>query len=80
MAALITGQVDAAVAAQRPSLDPVLVDVPDLRPHPRRPMGTTRRQGWGGYWAWDPVENAGLLPWFTVTAFLHSIMIQSAAA
>ncbi|MBK8239268.1 MAG: cytochrome c biogenesis protein CcsA [Deltaproteobacteria bacterium] len=32
--------------------------------------------GWGGYWAWDPVENAGLLPWFTCTAFLHSIMVQ----
>jgi cytochrome c-type biogenesis protein CcmF len=32
--------------------------------------------GWGGYWGWDPVENAGLLPWFTATAFLHSIMIQ----
>ena len=32
--------------------------------------------GWGGYWAWDPVENASLLPWLTNTAFLHSIMIQ----
>jgi cytochrome c-type biogenesis protein CcmF len=32
--------------------------------------------GWGGYWAWDPVENAGLFPWFTATAFLHSVMIQ----
>ena len=32
--------------------------------------------GWGGYWAWDPVENAGLIPWFTATAFLHSMMIQ----
>jgi cytochrome c-type biogenesis protein CcmF len=32
--------------------------------------------GWGGYWAWDPVENAGLLPWFTATAFLHAVMIQ----
>jgi cytochrome c-type biogenesis protein CcmF len=32
--------------------------------------------GWGGYWAWDPVENAGLLPWLTATAFLHSAMIQ----
>ncbi len=32
--------------------------------------------GWGGYWAWDPVENAGLLPWFTASAFLHSVMIQ----
>ena len=32
--------------------------------------------GWGGYWGWDPVENAGMLPWFTATAFLHSAMVQ----
>jgi cytochrome c-type biogenesis protein CcmF len=32
--------------------------------------------GWGGFWGWDPVENAGFLPWLTATAFLHSIMIQ----
>ncbi len=32
--------------------------------------------GWGGYWAWDPVENASLLPWLTGTAFVHSIMVQ----
>jgi cytochrome c-type biogenesis protein CcmF len=32
--------------------------------------------GWGGYWAWDPVENASLMPCLTATAFLHSIMIQ----
>jgi len=32
--------------------------------------------GWGGYWAWDPVENASLLPWLSGTAFLHSVMIQ----
>ena len=32
--------------------------------------------GWGGYWAWDPVENAALMPWLLATAFLHSIMIQ----
>jgi cytochrome c-type biogenesis protein CcmF len=32
--------------------------------------------GWGGFWMWDPVENAGLIPWFTATAFLHSIVIQ----
>jgi len=31
---------------------------------------------WGGYWAWDPVENAAVLPWFTATAFLHSVMVQ----
>ncbi|HEV8120043.1 MAG TPA: heme lyase CcmF/NrfE family subunit [Candidatus Polarisedimenticolia bacterium] len=32
--------------------------------------------GWGGYWAWDPVENASLIPWLTATAFLHSVMIE----
>src|SRR5258708_13014167 len=32
--------------------------------------------GWGGYWAWDPVENASVMPWFTGTAFLHSVMMQ----
>jgi cytochrome c-type biogenesis protein CcmF len=32
--------------------------------------------GWGGYWAWDPVENASLLPWLTGTAFLHTIIVQ----
>ena len=32
--------------------------------------------GWGGYWAWDPVENASIMPWFTATAFLHSIIVQ----
>lgn len=32
--------------------------------------------GWGGYWAWDPVENASLMPWLVLTAFLHSIMLQ----
>src|SRR5207244_3221826 len=32
--------------------------------------------GWGGYWNWDPVENAGLLPWFTATGVLHWVMVQ----
>jgi cytochrome c-type biogenesis protein CcmF len=32
--------------------------------------------GWGGYWGWDPVENASLMPWITATAFLHSVMMQ----
>lgn len=32
--------------------------------------------GWGGYWAWDPVENASLLPWLTGTAYIHSVMVQ----
>ena len=32
--------------------------------------------GWGGYWAWDPVENSSLMPWLTLTAFIHSSMIQ----
>ncbi|XPV75405.1 MAG: heme lyase CcmF/NrfE family subunit [Desulfovibrio sp.] len=33
--------------------------------------------GWGGYWAWDPVENASLIPWFSATAFFHTAVIQS---
>lgn len=33
--------------------------------------------GWGGYWAWDPVENASLIPWFSATAFLHTAIIES---
>jgi len=32
--------------------------------------------GWGGYWAWDPIENASFIPWLTGTAYLHSVMIQ----
>ena len=36
--------------------------------------------GWGGYWAWDPVENASLLPWLTGTAYLHSVVIQERRA
>jgi cytochrome c-type biogenesis protein CcmF len=32
--------------------------------------------GWGGYWAWDPVENASLLPWLTATAYLHTAAVQ----
>jgi len=36
--------------------------------------------GWGGYWAWDPVENASFLPWITGTAFIHSVMVQERRA
>jgi len=36
--------------------------------------------GWGGYWAWDPVENASFIPWLTATAFLHSVMVQERRA
>ncbi|MGQ0825323.1 MAG: heme lyase CcmF/NrfE family subunit [Actinomycetota bacterium] len=36
--------------------------------------------GWGGYWGWDPVENASLLPWLTGTAFIHSVMVQERRA
>ena len=32
--------------------------------------------GWGGFWAWDPVENAALIPWLVGTAFLHSVIVQ----
>src|SRR5215471_9115332 len=37
---------------------------------------TATTLGWGGYWVWDPVENASLLPWLSGTAFLHSVMMQ----
>ena len=36
--------------------------------------------GWGGYWGWDPVENAAFLPWLVGTAFIHSVMIQEKLA
>src|SRR5215203_1591070 len=36
--------------------------------------------GWGGYWAWDPVENASFLPWLTATAYLHSVIVQERRA
>jgi cytochrome c-type biogenesis protein CcmF len=36
--------------------------------------------GWGGYWAWDPVENASLMPWLTATAFIHSVIVQERRA
>ncbi len=36
--------------------------------------------GWGGYWAWDPVENSSILPWFTATALVHSVMVQERRA
>ncbi len=36
--------------------------------------------GWGGYWAWDPVENASLMPWLTATAFMHSVLVQERRA
>jgi cytochrome c-type biogenesis protein CcmF len=51
------------------------VVLPDARDHLRDDVGV-RELGWGGYWFWDPVENASLLPWLTGTAFLHSVMIQ----
>ena len=39
-------------------------------------MWAYQELGWGGFWGWDPVENASLMPWFTASAYLHSVMIQ----
>ena len=75
MAALITGSSGRLVAARRPPLDDDRLAVPVDRPGLGM-IWAYEELGWGGYWMWDPVENAGLLPWFTATAFLHSVMVQ----
>jgi len=49
--------------------------LPHLRSFSRRALGLLGSR-WGGYWGWDPVENASLMPWLTGTAFLHSVMMQ----
>ncbi len=75
MAALITGQVDSAwqASVRRWTLFSWLFLSLGLI---LGGLWAYEELGWGGYWAWDPVENAGLLPWFTATAFLHSVIIQ----
>jgi cytochrome c-type biogenesis protein CcmF len=75
MAALITGRTDEAwIASMRPwaigswyALSVGLV---------LGMLWAYEELGWGGYWAWDPVENAGLIPWLTATAYIHSVMVQ----
>ena len=54
----------------------VRVDVPVDRHRRSASWWAYAVLGWGGYWAWDPVENASFLPWLTATAFLHSAMVQ----
>ena len=75
MAAMITGQVDSAwqASVRRWTLFSWMFLTLGLI---LGGLWAYEELGWGGYWAWDPVENAGLLPWFTATAFLHSVMIQ----
>jgi cytochrome c-type biogenesis protein CcmF len=75
MAALITGQLDDAwlVAVRRWTMIGWLFLSFGLT---LGMIWAYEELGWGGYWGWDPVENAGLLPWFTATAFLHSVMVQ----
>ena len=51
------------------------MDIFICRYHSRRILGIYEL-GWGGYWAWDPVENSSLMPWLILTAFIHSSMIQ----
>ena len=50
-------------------LDDGDLGLPHDRSFPRRALGATAVLGWGGYWGWDPVENASLMPWLTGTAF-----------
>ena len=63
------------LAARDPPLDALRVGLP----HVGIVLGawwSYEVLGWGGYWAWDPVENASFLPWLTGTAYLHSVMVQ----
>ena len=73
LAALATGHLTTSWL-RRPTLDDAGVAV--LPRSASRSACRHEELGWGGYWMWDPVENAGLLPWFTATAFLHSVMVQ----
>ena len=75
IAALATGQLDDSWlrAVRRWTMVPWLFLTVGLT---LGAMWAYEELGWGGYWGWDPVENAGLLPWFTATAFLHSVMVQ----
>ena len=74
ISALLTGKSRSDEWIHQPPLDPGCLD---LSFHW---IGAGRRWaydalGWGGFWAWDPVENAMLMPWLTGTAFLHSVMM-----
>src|SRR5687768_1483615 len=75
MAALITGHLDDAwlVAVRRWTMISWLLLSVGLA---LGMIWAYEELGWGGYWMWDPVENAALLPWFPATAFLHSVMVQ----
>ena len=64
------------MAARDPPLRPDRLDLPSASACCSAPAGPTAELGWGGYWAWDPVENAALMPFLLGTAFLHSIMVQ----
>ena len=75
MAALISGQLDDSwlVAVRRWTMTAWLFLTVGLA---LGALWAYEELGWGGYWGWDPVENAGLLPWFTATAFLHAVIVQ----
>ena len=75
LAALITGHLDDSWLRAVRRWTMMSVAVSDARVDARHDLGY-EELGWGGYWGWDPVENAALLPWFTATAFLHSVMVQ----
>jgi cytochrome c-type biogenesis protein CcmF len=73
VAALVT-TARRGMAADRAALDARARDVPHLG-IVAGAWWSYEVLGWGGYWGWDPVENAALLPWLTATAFIHSAMV-----
>ena len=70
----------ARLAGGPPPLDAHPVDLPHGGHHRSARWWAYAVLGWGGYWAWDPVENASFLPWLTATAFIHSAMVRSGGA
>ena len=74
MAALITGRAGEGWLLETP-LGAVRMGLPDDR-HPARRLVELRGARRSGVWAWDPVENASLMPWLTATAYIHSVLVQ----
>ena len=75
VAALIEGRVDAGLGALGAALDAAGLGFPDHRHRAWAPGRSYYELGWGGWWFWDPVENASFMPWLIAAALLHSAIV-----